>query len=194
MNTTVDPTVVLVPGLAPTTVDHWQYLLAQRLPKARIVEPAAHAPLSREARTAALGATVSAIAGPVVLVAHSAGVLTTVHWAQQPTRPILGALLATPPDFELPLPEGFPSRGELERHGWNTIPRQRLPFPSIVAASTNDALASFRRVAGMAEAWGARLVDLGPVRHLNPASGFGHWPDAEGFVNDLSRTQAAPAD
>ena len=39
-------------------------------------------------------------------------------------------------------------------------------------------LGSFDLVAGLARDWGSRLVDLGPVGHLNPASGFGEWPMA----------------
>ncbi|GAA0928003.1 MULTISPECIES: RBBP9/YdeN family alpha/beta hydrolase [Streptomyces violaceusniger group] len=62
-----------------------------------------------------------------------------------------------------------------------------MPFPSIVAASTNDPLAAFESVAGLARAWGSHLVDLGPVGHLNPAAGYGAWPRAEEFIRELSR-------
>jgi predicted alpha/beta hydrolase family esterase len=82
-------------------------------------------------------------------------------------------LLATPPDLETPLPHGHTPRDVLEQNGWLPIPRNTLPFPSIVAASRNDPLASFERVAEMAANWGSRLVDLGDVGHLNPAAGFG---------------------
>ena len=46
---------------------------------------------------------------PVTIVAHSAGVLTTVHWARQHDLPVRGALLATPPDLARPLPPEYPS-------------------------------------------------------------------------------------
>ena len=78
-----------------------------------------------------------------MLVAHSAGVMIVVHWAQQHRRPIQGALLATPPDFESPLPAGYPTQETLRENGWLPTPRTRLPFPSIVAASTNDPLGRF---------------------------------------------------
>ena len=64
----------------------------------------------------------------------------------------------------------------MQQHGWLPIPRTRLPFPSIVAASTNDPLARFERVAALADAWGSRLVDIGAAGHLNPAAGYGDWP------------------
>ena len=66
------------------------------------------------------------------------------------------------------------------------MPRARLPFPSIVAASRNDPLADYDRVAELAEAWGSRLVDLGEVGHLNPASGYGEWPRADEFIRELA--------
>ena len=71
---------------------------------------------------------------------------------------------------------GLPDHRALRAGGWLPVPRERLPFPSIVAASRNDPLARFDRVAGLARDWGSRLVDLGQVGHLNPASGFGEWP------------------
>ena len=85
-----------------------------------------------------------------MLVAHSAGVMITVHWAHAARRPIKGALLAAPPDFESPLPEGYPTQDVLLDNGWLPTPRARLPFPSIVAASTNDPLARLERVASLA--------------------------------------------
>ena len=66
------------------------------------------------------------------------------------------------------------------------VPRQPLPFPSIVAASRNDPLGKIDRVAALAQAWGSRLVDLGEVGHLNPASGFGEWPQAADFIRELA--------
>ncbi|RDI44896.1 RBBP9/YdeN family alpha/beta hydrolase [Nocardia mexicana] len=179
------PTVVIVPGLRDHVAEHWQTLLADTLDRVRIVPPLERDELSRAARVAALDAVVTAVDGPVVLVAHSAGVMITVHWAQQATRPVDGALLATPPDFESPLPDGYPTKSALDLNGWNPIPRRRLPFPTIVAASSTDPLASFRRVAGLAEAWGSRLVDLGDVGHLNPAAGYGHWPRAEELLHKV---------
>ena len=52
--------------------------------------------------------------------------------------------------------------------------------PAIVAASTNDPLCRYDRAATLAQHWGARLVDVGPVGHLNPAAGYGYWPARRG--------------
>lgn len=188
LTTTSRPTVVIVPGLRDHVADHWQTHLAADLAEStdvRTVEPLEHDRLSRRARVAALDAVLTDVDGPVLIVAHSAGVLTTVHWAQSPTREVAGALLVTPADVEVPMPQGYPTAAELSDGGWTPIPRRRLPFPSVVAVSRTDALGSFRRITGMAETWGGRVVDLGDVGHLNPASGYGRWAQARELVDEL---------
>jgi predicted alpha/beta hydrolase family esterase len=186
MTSTSTPTVLIVPGLRDHVEDHWQTLLERRLPNARSVPPLERDKLNCAARVAALDAELARIDGPVVLVAHSAGVMITVHWARFHQREIRGALLATPPDFDSPMPEGYPTPDILHEHGWMPVPRTRLPFQSIVAASTNDPLARIESVAKLAHAWGSRFVNVGAVGHLNPASGHGEWPLAEELVAELS--------
>ncbi|KWH29926.1 RBBP9/YdeN family alpha/beta hydrolase [Burkholderia stagnalis] len=179
------PTILIVPGLRDHVEDHWQTHLERRLPNARSVAPLERDKLSRAARVAALDAALAAIDGPVVLVAHSAGVMIAVHWARQATRAIQGALLATPADLDEPMPDGYPTMEALDAHGWTPVPTQRLPFPSLVAASRNDPLARFERVEALAAGWGSRFVDLGEVGHLNPASGYGEWPGAAALIAEL---------
>lgn len=180
-----DVTVVIVPGLRDHVPGHWQNLLAMRLPRVRCVPPLGRTQLDCESRVAALEAELAAIEGPVILVAHSAGVVTVAHWAMRGTRPIMGALLAAPADMERAMPEGYPNIVELADNGWLPVPRRCLPFPSIVAASTNDPLAQFDRVAQLASDWGSRLVNVGAVGHLNPASGHGQWLQAEVLIDQL---------
>lgn len=180
-------TVLIVPGLRDDAPQHWQSLLAARLPRVRVVAPAGRENLDCAGRVEAVEQQARAAEGPLVVVAHSAGVITTVHWAQRTRCQVRGALLAAPPDFERPMPEGYPTLDALRAGGWLPVPRTPLPFPSIVAASRNDPLATFEHVEQMAQAWGSRLIDLGSVGHLNPASGFGEWPQAEQLVTQLAR-------
>jgi predicted alpha/beta hydrolase family esterase len=185
------PTVLIVPGLRDHIAEHWQTALSDTLTAAgrevRTVPPLTQDRLSRAAQVEALQQAATDADGPVVLVAHSAGVITTVHWAHRHHAEVTGALLATPPDFDTPLPEGHPSPAVLAQHGWTPVPRKTLPFPSIVAASTNDPLAAFGPVAELARDWGSRLVELGAVGHLNPASGYGPWPRAVELLHELER-------
>jgi predicted alpha/beta hydrolase family esterase len=178
--------VVLVPGLRGHVEDHWQTRLAAAMPEARMVTPLGRTDAGLRARVTLLDQVVEQVAGPVILVAHSAGVLVTVHWAAQysPTR-VVGALLATPPVLAAELPPEYPSIDELRAHGWLPIPREPLPFPSIVAASSDDPLGNPVRLRSLAASWGSRVHDLGAVGHLNPASGFGDWPEAVELIDQL---------
>jgi predicted alpha/beta hydrolase family esterase len=178
-------TVIIVPGLREDVPDHWQAALARQLPRVRSVRPMGRENIDCAARISALEREASAVEGPVVLVAHSAGVITVVHWAQVTRRAVRGALLAAPPDFETGLPAGYPTMDALRAAGWIPVPRAKLPFRSVVAASRNDPLASFERVTEMARTWGSRLDDLGEVGHLNPASGYSEWAGAEPRIREL---------
>jgi uncharacterized protein len=181
----VAPTILIVPGLRDHVPDHWQTILEQQWPNAVSVPRMQRDKLSCAAWVALLDQTLGRIDGPVIVVAHSAGVMILVHWAQKHRRAIRGALLAAPPDFDSALPDGYPTQDVLRGNGWLPTPCAPLPFPSIVAASTNDPLCRFDRVAMLARAWGSRLVDIGAVGHLNPASGYGEWPRAGEFLGEL---------
>ncbi|MBO3275673.1 RBBP9/YdeN family alpha/beta hydrolase [Pseudomonas schmalbachii] len=180
-------TILIVPGLRDHVPEHWQTLLAARLLKVRSVPPLEDNKLSLDARVEAIQRELEQIDGPVILVAHSAGVLMVAHWAARYSRPIKGALLATPPDLDATWPANYPTPEALREHGWSPLPRQPLPFPSLVAASANDHLASLDAVRRLAEDWEGTLVELGEVGHLNPAAGYGDWPDADEFIRMLDR-------
>lgn len=180
-------TILIVPGLREHVAEHWQTLLAARLSNVRSVAPLTTDKLDCMARVRAIQHELEQIDGPVILVAHSAGVLMVAHWAAHYSRPIKGALLAAPPDLDAVWPSNYPSSETLRSQGWNPLPQGPLPFRSIVAGSTNDHLASLAAVTRMAEGWGAELLDLGDVGHLNPAAGFGHWQQAEALIQELDR-------
>jgi predicted alpha/beta hydrolase family esterase len=188
------PTLVVVPGLRGSVEDHWQTRLAATLPNARVVPPLGRTQPSLHARVTMLQRVVAQTPGPVVLVAHSAGCLVTVHWASwYRGSSVVGALLATPPTLATELPPEYPSIRDLRGNGWLPIPRLPLPFPSIVAASGNDPLANPVRLHALARAWGSRVHLLGAVGHLNPASGFGHWPGALPLLDELLAEAGQPA-
>lgn len=189
------PCILIVPGLRDAVAQHWQTLLEARLRAAgrrvAVVPPMGRDDLDCAARIDAIERTAKDVAGPLVVVAHSAGCIMVAHWAQRSRHEVAGALLAAPPDFHMPMPAGYPTLDALHRGGWLPVPRRRLPFRSIVAASRDDPLAPwFHRTADLARAWGSRLDELGHVGHLNPASGFGPWPKAETYVDELCRHDA----
>jgi predicted alpha/beta hydrolase family esterase len=187
----VRSTVLFVPGLRDHVPDHWQTLLAAEIKGSRTVPPLEEDKLSCAARVEALDRAIREIEGAPILVAHSAGVLMVAHWAQRHARPIQAALLATPPDISRPLPAGYPTPEQLEAGGWLPVPRERLPFASLVCASANDLLASAASAGDLAQAWGSRLVNLGEVGHLNPVAGYGPWPTAHRLIVELEADDTA---
>ena len=177
-------TTVIVPGLRGHVEDHWQTRLAAKLPNAVVVPSFTRDKRDLAGRVADLHSHLGR-QHPVTIVAHSAGVLTTVHWALRHDLPVRGALLATPPDLARPLGPLYPSLAEREER-LAPHPLAPLRFPTIVAASTNDVLGDVEHVRGHGRAWGSHLIDIGPVGHLNPAAGYGEWLGAEALLGILN--------
>ena len=185
--------IVIVPGLRGHLEDHWQTRLAAKLPHALLVPSFGRDKRDLAGRVADLHRVIEDAGEPVTIVAHGAGVLTTVHWASRHDLPVRGALLATPPDLTRPLGPQYPTLEQLQESGWTPIPVAPLNFPSILAASTNDDLANVDNLRTLAHAWGSRFIDIGPVGHLNPTSGYGDWPGAEALLHVLNGMSQAPA-
>ncbi|HEU4622289.1 MAG TPA: alpha/beta hydrolase [Burkholderiaceae bacterium] len=110
-------------------------------------------------------------AKPVVLAAHSLGCALVAHWAARSpdTHRIRGALLVAPPDVER---ESAPQ----EVRGFAPLPMQRLPFPSLLVASTSDPYCGFLRAALLATCWGAEFINAGNAGHINADSDLADWP------------------
>lgn len=185
-------TVVIVPGLRGPSPQHWQTELAAKLDRCVSVPLLPQAVLSCQQRVDNIQRTVETVAGPIIFVAHSAGCLMVAHWAQRYHRPIKGALLAAPPDLNGQWPDHYPAPSLLRAEGWAPLPLTPLPFPSIVAASDDDYLASLQASQQLAGSWASRLLRLGRVGHLNPASGYGSWPLAEQLIAELDGVDENP--
>ena len=74
-----------------------------------------------------------------------------------------------------------------EVRNFSPIPLVRLPFPSIVVASTNDPFVTPARAATFARAWGSRLVTFERAGHLNADAGFGPWPEGRRLLAELTK-------
>ena len=111
MSPITEPTVLIVPGLRDHVEQHWQTILAAELLHVAAVAPMGRDALSCQDRVTAIEQAANRIQGPLVIVAHSGATIRVAHWAAMTRRKVLGALLATPPDLERPMPEGYPASG-----------------------------------------------------------------------------------
>jgi pimeloyl-ACP methyl ester carboxylesterase len=102
--------------------------------------------LSCSARVAAIERAAQAIEGRSSIVAHSGGCIMLAHWAQRQAARVRGALLATPPDFEKPMPDGYPTIDALRAGGWLPVPRAAaVSQPSSRRAATTRSALLARR-------------------------------------------------
>jgi predicted alpha/beta hydrolase family esterase len=104
----------------------------------------------------------------VILVVHSAACAAVAIWAQQFNIKIKSALLVAPADPEA---DSFPTGAA----GFAPLPLIKLPFPSIVVASTNDFYVTMQRAKLFADSWGSELINIGDAGHINSTSGLGEW-------------------
>ena len=167
-------TTLIVPGLKGSGADHWQTWMERSVAgSVRVIQrdwsdaylPHWSARVRRE---------LNRVPGQVFIVAHSFGCLAaaqaTFDWGER----VSGAMLVAPAD-----PDKFGASAFL--------PERPLGVPAVLVASTNDPWMSFRRAVEWAEVWGAELINLGAVGHINPASGFGPWPEGLAILQRLRR-------
>jgi predicted alpha/beta hydrolase family esterase len=172
--------VLVLPGIGDSGPEHWQTLWLMANPHMRRVVQQDWEHPRCDAWSEALDDAVRDCGPDLVLVAHSLACLLVAHWAASTRHQIHGALLVAVPD-----PEGsaFPPQAV----GFTPLPMRRLPFASLVVASTNDPYGSLAYAHRCASAWGSRIVEAGAAGHLNAASGLGHWPQGLAWLEELVR-------
>lgn len=177
-------TTLILPGVGNSGPDHWQSRwLALHHDFHRVLQDDWDRP-ALEAWCHNLEAAVHDAPAPVILVAHSLGCLLAVHWAERTSLLVRGALLVAPPD---PASPAFPP----EAAGFGPVPLHRLPFPTILVASSNDPYATPEFSKQCAAAWGRRLGQ--PPRRGRTARAHQCRQRAGGMatgVEDLRRTAA----
>ncbi|MYZ48080.1 RBBP9/YdeN family alpha/beta hydrolase [Propylenella binzhouense] len=162
--------ILIVPGLGGSGPDHWQSRWERNLSTARRVEQTDWERPDPVEWPAALIAQAKSAERPVVIVAHSLGVLVCVNAARHLRGVVRGAFLVAPPD---PAGAAFPEAAS----GFATVSTDPLPFPSFVIASRTDPYCLYETAGDMANAWGSLLLDAGDAGHINTVSGHGPWPE-----------------
>lgn len=148
---------LIVPGLGDSDACHWQSLWHCRLHSARVGGPVwqeCHIELWKEEILAMLAEMRAA----PILVAHGYGCLAAVASARRAPNHIRGLFLVAP------------RRAHEYGNGDG-----RLAMPSRVMASASDPNLTLAEARAMAGFWGSDFVNVGPLGHVNSASGHGPW-------------------
>ena len=170
----MDTRFLTVPGLASSGPNHWQTIWEVQYPHlfSRVEQVNWDWPVKDEWVTK-LQERISKLNQPTILVAHSLGCITVAHWAQEYTSEhIKGAFLVAPADADLSKRLNFVI-------GFTPIPTQKLPFKSMVVASTNDIYATINRSETFARNWGSEFINIGKKGHINAVSGLGDWSEGK---------------
>lgn len=178
-----DITLLTVPGWQNSGAEHWQTLWERNYPLSLRAEQDDWEQVVCAEWVAGLSRALAQAPGPVVIAAHSLGVLAVLHWASQASlteqRRVRGALLVAPPDAEAD------SFAAVTASGFVPLPQWRLPFPAILVASRNDPYCDFERSEALAGILGAELVDAGAAGHINSDAGYGYWPQGQRLLQQL---------
>lgn len=167
-------TVLTVPGLHGSGADHWQTWLERKVAgSVRVIQRDWSDPYLPH-WSARVRRELNRVPGRVFIVAHSFGCLAAAQATFDYAEQVSGLMLVAPAD-----PAMFGSSA--------LVSERSLGVPSVVVASTNDPWMQYSRATEWAEAWGAELVKLGAAGHINPAAGFGPWPEGLAILRRLRR-------
>jgi len=164
--------VLILPGLGNSGPAHWQRRWGDRMATARFVEQDDWDNPQRDDWVGAIHREILYATRPVVLIAHSLAVCAVAHAAGRlADTKVRGAFLVSVPDLEL--------NPDVPREALDfaPLPRDPLPFPSMLVASTNDPLCTVERSVEFATCWGSDFHLAGAAGHINVASGHGPWPE-----------------
>jgi predicted alpha/beta hydrolase family esterase len=175
---TFNSAIFILPGLGNSGEQHWQTLWEREYGFTRIKQSEWNAPVKDVWIQTIDDALSGHDLGNVILVGHSLACTTIAFWAAKYNRKIKGVLLVGPSDTEAnTYPPGTT--------GFKPMPVNKLPFSSIVVASTDDYYVTLERATYFADCWGSKLVTIGDTGHINAASGLGNWDEGLGFLKEL---------
>lgn len=184
MNPDLD--VLILPGWGDSGPEHWQSIWLRENPHFKRVVQRDWINTNLDEWVETLGTYIRACPSKAVLVGHSLSSILIPHWASRnDASRIAGALLVAPTDVERR------ATCPPETWGFAPIPRDPLPFPSILAVAANDPYIDVKVAEELARSWGSEFVNIGKGGHINVAAGFGPWPEGEKLFRKLCAIAAA---
>lgn len=163
--------ILFVPGLGNSDPGHWQSRWREKMSTAQLVTQEDWDNPTPEAWVEKLNHDIMMATRPVVIIAHSLGVLTTIMAARNLVdTKVKGAFLVAAPD-----PEHKDAPAPVRRFA--PVSLDPLPFPSMLIASITDPYCSIRTAVDYATGWGSDYHASGAHGHLNTEAGYGPWPE-----------------
>ena len=177
-------TILIVPGYGDSSPNHWQGRWLKHFPNAVKVVQKDWIHVDGQEWVQTLDFVIQSTKGPIILVGHSLGCTAIVFWAhRQESRTsiskIKGALLVGPPD---PTSKAYRA---LSIKGFDALPLEGLPFPTIFVASENDPFLSVEQARHFATCLGSEFVTVGKRNHMGEDSGLGEWKEGQALLEKL---------
>lgn len=169
--------ILIVPGLNGSGPTHWQSWFEQKLSNTVRIEQSDWSDPYLPRWAGAVRQELDRSKGHAWIIAHSFGCLAAAHAAADYRDKVAGVMFVAPAD-----PEKFQVT--------SVLPQERLGFPSVVVASSNDPWMRLTHAAYWADIWGSRLINIGNAGHINVDSGHGPWPEGLEIFEQLRRTQS----
>ena len=176
---------ITIPGLYNSGELHWQTKWEQFYPhtSSRVLQQNWEEPV-KDDWVGNLNDHIRQLETSTILVAHSLGCITAVHWAAEHYCPFVsGILLVAPADVETSAKDCFKT--------FAPVPLNKLGIPAIVVASMNDPYCAIDRAAKWAAYWGARFVSVGNKGHINSNSNLGNWEEGLSLMRELEYMSAS---
>jgi uncharacterized protein len=163
-------TVLIQAGWHDSGPQHWQTLWACAFGARarRIAHDDWHTPV-RSRWIEEAQAALDAEPEHVLFVAHSLGCPLTAYLGQSTSAgKIAAAFLVAPADIER-------EEASIELQDFAPVPRERMPFPAMVVASSDDPYCRLERAREFADSWGAEFVNIGGAGHIAGPPHYGPW-------------------
>lgn len=167
-------TTLFVPGLDGGGEGHWLSWFETVVPNAKRAAPPDFKNIDLSEWSAEVRWHIDRCDEPVFIVAHGFGCLAAVRAAHDLPGRVEGALLVAPFD-----PDNL-------RLAW-MLPEEPLGFHATLVASSNDPHMRLSKAAFWAGFWSCEFVNAGRVGGIDPASGFGPWPEGLAMLEEARR-------
>ncbi len=177
-------TILIIPGYGDSSPNHWQGVWLEHFPNAVKVIQKDWINVDSHEWVQILDSAIRLATQPIILVGHSLGCSTILHWihskeSKKSIHKIKGALLVAPPD---PDSEAYLA---LSIKGFDSMPLDKLPFPSILVASADDPYLSIEKGRYFADHFGCEFINIGKRGHIGEDSGLGEWLEGKALLEKL---------